>query len=443
MDERERFIRENALVDAIADDIVASRARVSAEEASMVRRLADAWMLAQEQTSRVAAADTARREMPLRCIAAQIGVEARVNDRTIQSRMFDAWRLVELFPATVEALSAGSIMKAHADVMLQTGSVLEEPAVRAAFEEVVLGWAERETPGRTRAYARQLVEKLHPRSMAERHAHAAAERSITVVDLDDGMSQIIARVPTVLAHAIRDRLTRQAKANVAAEAAARKDASATGVEGLPAERTVRQTGADILCDLLLTAAPTLDATADGTLPGGLGAIRAQVQLTMPVTTLTGVTSGGAELDGIAPVDPGTARLLAGDAPIWERVMLHPFTGVVLAVDRYRPTPAQERFVKTRDRHCRMPGCRMPARRCQLDHNHEAHDGGPTAIGNLACLCTRHHTLKTETEWTIRQHADGRLELISPSGRAYGDDPPPRVLFHPDPDPDPDPDPAPF
>lgn len=448
MDDQERYLRENSLVDAIAEDCASIRARIAAEEALMIRRLADAWVLAQEQTSRIASADSRRRDMPLRCIAAQISVETHANDRTVQNKMYDAWRLVSLFAASIVALETGRITKAHADAILDAGAGLDDPDVRAAFERVVIEWAASETVGRTRAYARRLAERLDPRTMRERHADAADERSITIVDLDAGMSQIIALVPTAYAHAVFDRVTRQAEeiknVDLSARRAARKAACATGA-GTPEhtdefrrptfdDRSIDQMRADVFVDMLLTGAPAIDPTVDE-LPGGLGAIRAQVQITMPITTLTGVTQGGAEIDGKAPIDPDTARRLAGSAHVWERVMCDPTTAVVLTVDRYHPSPAQRRLLVARDRHCRFPGCRMPARRCQVDHNHEHHDGGSTSIDNLACLCVRHHTLKTETEWTVSQLPGGRLEWSSPTGRAHVDEPP-RVIFMPSADPAP-------
>ena len=452
MDDRERQLKENALVDAIADDCASIRAAIAVEESRLVRRLADAWALAEEQSSRSASADSRRRDMPLRCIASQIGVETHLHDRTVQTKMYDAWRLVCYFGDTVAALETGRISKAHADVILEMGGRLEDAQVRAAFESVVLEWAAAETVGRTRAYARQLAEKLDPRTMLERHAEAADERSITVMDLENGMSQIIALVPTVYAHAVVDRLTQQGKAIKKIDLAARREpraneracaaaAPVTAADESEAEeppeptdvgdtrfdeRTLDQVRADLFVDLLLTGSPAIDPTTDEC-PGGLGAIRARVQITMPVTALTGVGQGGAEVDGKAPIDPETARILAGTTTVWDRVMYDPVTAVVLTVDRYQPTPAQRRFLEARDRHCRFPGCRMPARRCQVDHNHEHRVGGKTTLCNLACFCVRHHTMKTETDWTVHQLPGGDLQWSSPSGRTYLERAP-RVVF---------------
>jgi len=291
------------------------------------------------------------------------------------------------------------------------------------FERVVLDRAATSTPGRIRALARRFAERLDPRPMAERHTAARAERTVSVRELEDGMSELVALLPTTLAAGILDRLTRQTKAirSVSAGAAS------------PDSRSIDQIRADVLADLLLTGAPAIDPTLDAQ-PGGLGAIRASVQVTVPVTTLAGTMASGAELNGRAPIDPETARRLAGGCAGWDRVMLHPVTGVVLAVDRYRPSEELKRTLRARDQHCRFPGCRMPARRCDIDHTHDAAHGGPTALRNLACFCKRHHTMKHATDWSVRQIGDGSLEWTSPDGRTYIDDPPPRVVFVPDPPP---------
>src|SRR3546814_7027335 len=54
--------------------------------------------------------------------------------------------------------------------------------------------------------------------------------------------------------------------------------------------------------------------------------------------------------------------------LWDRILQHPVTGTVLAVDRYRRNEDMARFLQARDVHCRFPGCRMPARVCDHDHN---------------------------------------------------------------------------
>jgi hypothetical protein len=77
-----------------------------------------------------------------------------------------------------------------------------------------------------------------------------------------------------------------------------------------------------------------------------------------------------------------ARIIPGDGcacPVLDRPA---------PVDRYRPTPAHYRYVRTRDRTCRHPGCRNGAGWADLDHVVPHADGGPTDCANLCCLCRR-------------------------------------------------------
>jgi len=86
------------------------------------------------------------------------------------------------------------------------------------------------------------------------------------------------------------------------------------------------------------------------------------------------------------------------------------------IDRYEPTPAQRRYVQARDRTCRHPGCRRPARWTDADHVHAAADGGATDCSNLCSLCRRHHRLKTHARgWRFTMTADGVLSVTTPSG----------------------------
>jgi len=425
--------------DAVLDDVVASLVRIeatiSALEAERFRQLARAHAVAVGRSAH-RPRTVQEREVALRSIAAEVGVALRWHDRTAQRRLTEAGALVEDFPATVTALEEAKITGRHAEVIREVGAPLLEPVSRQEFERRVLTRAERDTVAGTRAFARAVAEELEPRSITERHGDAVDRRRVWVDDDIDGMAQLGVIDSATKIRAMFDRLTRQARA-------VRRVVDAGGGEtGVTDTRSIDQTRADLLCDLVLGGRPVIDPTHDH-LPGGLGAIRAEVSVVIPVLTAVGASERGAMLDGCTPVDADTARRLLAEAPGWERLLTDPVTGVVLGVDRYRPTPAMRRFVRLRDVHCRFPGCRQPARRCEIDHNLDHAKGGRTTLCNLACLCKRHHVLKTETPWTAAQQSDGSIVWTSPLGRRTTDPPERRVAFAPDPDPHPDPDPPPF
>ncbi|WZH38991.1 MAG: DUF222 domain-containing protein [Microbacterium enclense] len=420
-------------------------------QAALIRRRAQVMQVALADVERAGSRASRERELPIRSVALEIAVATRTHDLTVQKELGDAYTLTEKFAATVDALEAGRITLRHVQAVLDTGIVIGDDDTRHGWEQVVLTRAERESPGRVRAFARELAESVQPEGMTARHARAAQTRGVSVRDLADGMAELSVILPATVAYGIRDRLRRQA-AVIRADSAPRPTARASAddsrafpvdtssadavsdkADAFRDERTLAQIGADVCADLLLTGAPTVDPTADATCPGGLGAIRAQVQVTVPVLTLIGRTDAGASVAGRSPIDPETARHLAAHAPGWDRILCDPVTGTVLEVDRYNPTSAQRRYLAARDQHCRAPGCRAPLTRCQLDHNHEAQHGGPTRLTNLCHLCVRHHTLKTETAWTVSQDRDGTLRFRSPLGQRASETPPPRVLFLPDSD----------
>jgi hypothetical protein len=72
------------------------------------------------------------------------------------------------------------------------------------------------------------------------------------------------------------------------------------------------------------------------------------------------------------------------------------------------------YVRTRDKTCRVPGCRQPARRCDLDHLIPFPEG-PTSASNLNALCRRHHRLKGEGNWDVKPDINGGLIWKSPAG----------------------------
>ncbi len=423
-----------AALASIAHQVDTAQAELAAAQARLVRALARAEELAcrmsdgQSRSARGA-------DMAHRAIASELAVPLRISDRTMQRRMVEAAELVTSYPATVDAWEAGHITQAHVRVISESGGGL--PAhTRAEFEQHALVRCEEDTAGRVRTSVQMIAERLHPRTLTERHRDAAEKRAVTVQPLDDGMCELTATIPLVLGDAIHDRLTRMATVIHDARGGAAQRLRAGGVGGdeiiASDTRTMDQVRADVLTDLLLSAAPTADPTASGDQPGSLGAIRAHVQVVVPALTLLHASEHPADLAGRAPIDAETARLLAGFAPGWDRLLTHPVSGQVLATDRYQPTPDLRRRLRARDAHCRFPGCRVPAIRHEHDHTHDHALGGHTTLENLEGLCQRHHSMKQFTGWRVKQIHAGVLAWTSPLGYTYIDEPPsPSVHFIPE------------
>lgn len=397
-------------------------------------------------------------EMPFRSMLAEYSAAGHLPQRTVEARITESWALVRLYPATLNALAAGRISRRHADVILAEAPTITGQAdadeVRAEYESRVLPFAEADTAARTRVHARGVTAVLCPATLIEQHRRARGERAVMVKPDGEGMAVLTAILPELLAYAVQDRLTSIARNVTAArkmneaprcesaEAGSSDPASepdfppadAVWSDGDPLgdmgpendERSMDQLRADIFTDLLLTSDPeTVTETAHE-------AIRATVHVTVSASTLAGLDERLGEFEGHGPLLPETARLLAGGATSWDRLFLDP-TGLAVATDNYVPTSAMKRFLRARDQHCRFPGCRAPAHRCEIDHNHDHARGGPTALCNLSLFCKGHHSLKHpdldhEDRWSARQLRGGVILWTSPLGRTYSDEPPLRVMF---------------
>ncbi|WP_424447030.1 HNH endonuclease [Microbacterium arborescens] len=367
-------------------------------------------------------------DMELRSVAAEAAGLARRSDRRLQADIDHALTIVDDYPAVFAAWESRRITRDHVDVVVKAGAGV--PAeVRAEFEAAAIAVCERDIATRVREPLRALTEKLHERSFTQRHREAAAGRCVRMLHGPDGMSDVIATVPTVIAAGMLDRLTQMGQAVKDARVGAGAAADAAAPGEAPDVRTMDQLRADILSDLVLGGAPVVDPTYGTDRAGGLGAIRGRVQVAVTAETLMGKDEHPAEVVGAALIDAESARKLAGQVSEWDRLFIDPVTRTPVEVDTYRPTASMKKLLTARDQHCRFPGCRRAAIRCEIDHTIDYATGGHTHIFNLAHLCQRHHSMKQFTKWGVRQVGGGVLEWTSPLGRVYREDVPiPAVCF---------------
>ncbi|HEX2894759.1 MAG TPA: DUF222 domain-containing protein [Marmoricola sp.] len=88
---------------------------------------------------------------------------------------------------------------------------------------------------------------------------------------------------------------------------------------------------------------------------------------------------------------------------------------------YQPSDRLAEQVRQRDRECVFPWCHRPARSCQIDHITPWEQGGPTATWNLACLCVKHHRLKTHSNWSYSMATNGVFLWRDPYGHTWRTD----------------------
>ena len=346
------------------------------------------------------------------------------------------------------------------------GSAADE--VARAVAGLVLPEAAELSLGRLRARLVRELVAVDADAVRRRRAQAERAADVRLYPTADGMSALAMEMPAPLAAACWSTVNELAWM--------RKN------DGDP--RPIGQLRAGVAADLLLrpwdTSRPAVTAvlTVIASLPSltGAGVEPGEVE-GIPITAahvrellaqLDAVCPGGLQAPTggslqLAVTDADGALLATTSRPELERLAARgcpthpdagcgcPVLGKPAAVDRYRPSAAQRRFGKARDRTCRHPHCGQPVGRVDLDHVIAHADGGATDCDNLCCLCRHHHRLKTHAPgWRFVLTDRGVLRVTTPSGITRTTRPPglrdrieQRALPAPPPPPPPPDEPPPF
>jgi uncharacterized protein DUF222 len=150
--------------------------------------------------------------------------------------------------------------------------------------------------------------------------------------------------------------------------------------------------------------------------------RGVVDLHLELSTLMCLNDNPGVIPGYGPVIAEIARKVAHDQethPAWmysitdeDGNLLH--HGPI----RRRPNATETAFVKARDRKCRAPGCRRPARNRDRDHRQEWANGGPSHRANICTLCPHHHRLRHERGFVIHNISAHTVMWDAPNGLHY-------------------------
>lgn len=344
--------------------------------------------------------------------AAEIAAALTWTKRAAKARLEDAWLLVEGVPAVWAALRAGDIDLPKARVLADGTSMLPAQHARSVVEQI-LPEAPGLTTGQLAYRLRRLVIEADPAAARKDYDDGVAQRKVARGLNPDGTAYLAGcNLPPDQTAAADERL----------------DALARAAKQAGDDRPIDQIRADIYLALLA-------GTYSG--PGPVDR-RGVIELTCDLPTLLGLADHTAELAGWGPVIADIARQIAAarSTPdtVWRYSITHPVTGGLIhhGTTRKRPAPPDESpqrdarraptgrqrsFVVARDRTCRGVGCRVPARRTEIDHIRDHAHGGPTQVWNLDCKCTACHRLK-DGGWKVHRNRLDDVVWTSPLGHTY-------------------------
>ncbi|GAB6856896.1 HNH endonuclease signature motif containing protein [Microbacterium xylanilyticum] len=384
----------------------------------------------------------------VRAVVFDIALRLQVSENEVRSLLCTAETAREHLPLLWEHARDGLVGLRFVEAAVGAALRLRAPdGADAAAREYVAeaiglvdraasGWALHLPVGAFRRRLKVLVARLDPTPAERQHARGMVDRRVVLEESDDGMTWLMALVPTVKAVAIKRRLTSAAKH-------LQKDQR----EG----RTRDQIRADLFCDWLTGAGTdkAVTTTVFVTIPvrlltgAGCGCGRAPVSGfgpaagrvagdAAPAAAVHAVASGNpaasateAQLVGHGPIDAATARQAFFDATGFRRVITDPVRGIVLDMDRrtYRPTKAQRDWLVLQHGTCARDGCTRLAIDADLDHERMWARGGATDISNLRPLCPADHTRNHRTRMIYRSREDRTVEVTTPT-RFRTTDPPP-------------------
>src|SRR5699024_2602714 len=293
------------------------------------------------------------------------------------------------------------------------------------------------------------IAKVDPEDFSKRHRRARTGRRVSAPQvLPDGMASM--RLVTAAADAMA--------LHTALEAAARTARNSGG------PRTLEQLRADVLATMGHTALATghigpctncahpdqdppapaapgarQDHPADTDTAAGAGAddahgagaafglgtvggAKAQIRITVPLSTLMGTSNTAADLEGYGPIPADVARAYAAGGT-WKRLVTDPLThrAVEVTAKRYEPPGWLREQIIADEPFCTAPGCNIGARHADLDHG-VPFPACPTRACNLHPQCRHHHQLKTEGHLGYTSPEPGVHEWTTPTGHRYRTDP---------------------
>jgi hypothetical protein len=165
------------------------------------------------------------------------------------------------------------------------------------------------------------------------------------------------------------------------------------------ERTPRQRRADALTEIVF------HAMDEGKLPRRNG-VRPHITVTTTLEGLKGELGAPAsQLEHGMPISSITVQRLACDGCL-SRVLMADSQVIDVGRATRSVSAPQKRALRTRDKHCKFPGCDRPVSWTNPHHIEFWSRGGPTKLSNLVSLCYFHHRCVHEGGWQVVKAAHG-------------------------------------
>lgn len=323
----------------------------------------------------------------------EIRAALRLTRRAAETELDRACELRRRLPRVWQAMAEGRIDRRRASVLIDGTSGLDEAAADRVLDRII-----EEAPGLTTgelaSRLRHLAVVADPDAAAARYHQAVDDRRVVMEPSPDGTAHL----------AVYD-----VEPDRAMEASRRIDAIARSLDRSQDSRTLDQIRADVFIDLLC-------GTAEHPRRGS-------IDLHVDLETLARLADTPGDLAGYGPVVADIARQVAS-AQVdgeWRFTISDPTTGLPVhdGTTRRRPTVAQRRSVEARDRVCTFPGCRIPARQCDIDHRIPWSRRRVTDTAGLDAACRYDHvTVRHGIGWRHHLLPGGDHLWISPLGHRY-------------------------
>ena len=315
------------------------------------------------------------------------------------------------FPAVAASLIAGTMgLDVAAQIIQCLNQALRRhaaPAAVAVAEEALVAVAAQDCADVVAIHARVWREALDPDGAEPRDDELRSRRTFYLGREREGMTPFSGLADPLNAALLRAALAERPGATPRfLDPALIFDGSSPSDENYHDPRSFEQRQFDVAFGLISAGIRATESS-----PGNLPPLSS----VMAVITLADLENGTGVgwLDGVSePVSAATVQTLACDAGVTPIVLGESGEVLHLGVTRRLFSRAQRRALAVRDGGCVWPQCAAPPNRCEAHHVIWWEHGGRTDIDNGALLCSAHHHLLHNSQFSLRMF-EGRPKMLAP------------------------------